>query len=323
MALEAYIEELLYRYDCVVVPEFGAFLTERVSAKINTANNTFYPPTKTLSFNQLLTKNDGLLASHMAAAEKLPYSECLRNISEQVSQWKHRLDLVKKLHLHQIGEIALNTEGKMTFQPDSGTNYLPTSFGLAPFVASPVQREVLKEEVIALEEKIPFMFTPEQRERKTPTRPYLQYAAVILLALATGFTGFQLFNQTVMQPQVVEQQVQQEVFKNIQEATFFSTRPMELPALTLDATKTNGSSAAQGAENTHNIIAGAFRVKANAEKKVEELRSKGYNAFYLGENSHGLHQVCFDSFSDAQEALDFLKKVRQSEAPEAWMLSIH
>ena len=50
MQLEIYISDLLYRYDCVTVPEFGAFLTHRVSAKIHESTHAFYPPKKALVF---------------------------------------------------------------------------------------------------------------------------------------------------------------------------------------------------------------------------------------------------------------------------------
>ncbi|GAK96147.1 hypothetical protein JCM19294_2929 [Nonlabens tegetincola] len=46
MQLVAYISDLLYRHDCVVVPEFGAFLTRRVSAQYFESSNSFYPPKK-------------------------------------------------------------------------------------------------------------------------------------------------------------------------------------------------------------------------------------------------------------------------------------
>ncbi len=50
MQLETYISDLLYRYECVVVPEFGAFLTQRESAKIHESTNAFYPPKKVVVF---------------------------------------------------------------------------------------------------------------------------------------------------------------------------------------------------------------------------------------------------------------------------------
>ena len=73
MQLETYISDLLYRYECVTVPEFGAFLTQRVPAVINDATNAFYPPKKNLSFNEQIQKNDGLLARYIADVEKIPF----------------------------------------------------------------------------------------------------------------------------------------------------------------------------------------------------------------------------------------------------------
>ena len=52
MQLETYISDLLYRYDCVTVPEFGAFLTQRKSATVHDSTNAFYPPKKVLSFSE-------------------------------------------------------------------------------------------------------------------------------------------------------------------------------------------------------------------------------------------------------------------------------
>ena len=49
MQLETYISDLLYRYECVTIPEFGAFLTQPISATIDEASNAFYPPKKVLS----------------------------------------------------------------------------------------------------------------------------------------------------------------------------------------------------------------------------------------------------------------------------------
>ena len=41
MALEDYIKDLLYRYDCVIIPNFGGFVTNQISAQIDTDSNTF------------------------------------------------------------------------------------------------------------------------------------------------------------------------------------------------------------------------------------------------------------------------------------------
>jgi len=63
MQLATYIKDLLYRYECVIIPGFGAFLTQYQSATINSANNSIFPPGKQVSFNRQLQTNDGLLAT--------------------------------------------------------------------------------------------------------------------------------------------------------------------------------------------------------------------------------------------------------------------
>ncbi|WP_459640758.1 HU domain-containing protein [Flavobacterium sp. CGRL2] len=52
MKIEVYISQLLYRYQCVTVPGFGAFLTEIHSAQLNESTNSFFPPKKNHFFQQ-------------------------------------------------------------------------------------------------------------------------------------------------------------------------------------------------------------------------------------------------------------------------------
>jgi len=51
MTIATYISDLLYRYECVILPGFGAFLSQKVSAEFNEKEQNFYPPKKQISFN--------------------------------------------------------------------------------------------------------------------------------------------------------------------------------------------------------------------------------------------------------------------------------
>ena len=236
MRTEHYIEELLYRYNCVVIPDFGAFLTQMKSAVIHKSSNTFYPPTKIISFNEQVTTNDGLLVSYMANAEGVTYEQMLQQSLKKGLEWKKQLRAGERLNFSNIGELWLNREGKIQFQPSDKVNYLTSSFGFSSFVSIPATREVLKETVTELEEKIPFIITPEER-RKTNFRPYIQYAAIFLLALSTGLTGFRFYSETTTNQQLAREDAQVLVSKNIQEATFFNSDPMVLPELKLEVIK--------------------------------------------------------------------------------------
>lgn len=316
MVLEHYISELLYRYDCVMVPQFGAFLAQMKSAQLIEGSNTFNPPSKQITFNEQVSSNDGLLVSYISSAENLSYEEALTKVIRISKDWKINLQKGSRLELEHIGELWLNSNHKLQFQPFDKTNYLTSSFGLSSVVSAPVTREDLKEEVVALEEKIPFVFTPEKREAFS-IRPYLKYAAIFLLAVSTSLTGFRFYKENLNKQQLAVEEVQEEVSKRIQEATFFDTAPMELPTLSLDVV----SAPNEKVGRLHHIVAGAFRFKKNAEKKMRQLTRRGFNPDYIGTNPHGLHMVTYDSYTDVDEALNALRSVKRTQSSDAWLLS--
>jgi len=306
MQLETYISDLLYRYECVTVPEFGAFLTHRVTATIDDSNNTFYPPKKVVSFNEQIQKNDGLLAHYIADIEKIPFETANQKIQTRVKGLKENLSQGKTISFPNIGDLEFNNEGKIQFEPIYNLNYLTDAFGLSKFVSPAIDREVYKEEVEQLEKVYPFSITQEKRNSK----PYLKYAAVALIALTIG--GFAASNYYVNQieayNQVAQKEAAQQLDVKIQQATFNLN---SLPAITINVTKQSGN---------YHIIAGAFRVEENSDKKVEELKSLGYNARKIGVNKYGLHEVVYASYEDRLEAQKELFAIKKTHNQDAWLL---
>lgn len=313
MRLETYISDLLYRYQCVVVPGFGAFLTRYQPAGPAADAAMFHPPAKRISFNVQLTSNDGLLAKYIADVKKISYEEALRYISKKVEGWKSAFQQKETVALKNIGELWKNENGNLQFQPLENVNYLVSSFGLAPVMHHEIHRETLKKEVEMLEERSPLQFTPEN-----PNRRYLRYAAVFLLLIAAGTTTYHMLkNRQLQQYETVRQEAQQEVEKTIQQATFFNTEPAMLPSITLTLDKTEKEEMKEAPK--YHVVGGAFRIEANADTKVRELIDKGYNARKAGINRYGLHIVSYGSFSGAGEALSLLRNIRETELPEAWL----
>ena len=312
MRLEHYIAELLYRYNCVVVPEFGAFLANTNSARI--VGNTIHPPSKSLSFNQQLYKNDGLLVSYIASSKQLSHDALLEEVVSVAKNWKEKLVAGGELRLEKIGKLWMGQEERILFAPEGQENYLAAAFGLSSVNGQKVTREVLKEEVEAMEEAIPFSITPEKRHN--PIRPLYKYAAVALLLLATGTTSLLVLKQNQSNKLLVAEQAREAVDRHIQDATFFQTAPLELPPLDVKVTKKETAMA-----YNHHIIAGAFREKANADRKIGQLQAMGYKARYLGVNKFGLHQVAYQSFVESKDALRYLRQIKRTVSKDAWMLS--
>ena len=310
MKIDQYISQLLYRYQCVTIPGFGAFLTEFQSAQLHEGSHSFYPPKKLVSFNAYLKNNDGLLANHIAQAEKMSYEIAVTVIQNEVNSWKNKLQEQGSISLKNIGELTLNAEKSLVFVPADQVNYLTSSFGLSTFASPNIKREEFKKEVEVLEEKAPIAFTPEKRTSGN----FLKYAAVFVLGAgllsAGGFFGNQYYQNKIQQETLaVQTKVQKQVDQKIQEATFFISNP--LPTVTLNV--------AEGKMPYH-VVAGAFSQEENATKMYDELIKLGYHAQKIRQNKHGLYPVIYGSFASYTEAQTEMERIKKSHNPEAWVL---
>jgi len=307
MRLESYISDLLYRYECVTIPEFGAFLTQPMSAKVHTSTNAFYPPKKVVSFNEQLQNNDGLLANYIADIEKIPYESAVQKIAKRTKTLKSYLTQGETVSFHNIGDISLNNEGNILFEPTDHLNYLTDAFGLSQFVSPGVTREEYKDVVETIEAVTPIAITPEKRKAK----PYLKYAAIALIAItAGGFIGSKYYVGGIESyNQMAQEEAHEQLEQKIQQATFIIDNP--LPTVSLNVEKQSGH---------YHVVAGAFRIEENSNKKVRQLQSKGYKARKIGKNKYGLHQVVYSSYENRLEALRALRKIRYNHNRDAWLL---
>jgi hypothetical protein len=309
MNIEHYIGQLLYRYQCVTIPGFGAFLTEIQSAQWVESANSFYPPKKMISFNTNIKNNDGLLANHIARAEKTSYEYAISAIQYEVLNWKKELDQNKSLTVKNVGSFTLNATGNLIFTPTEQKNYLTSSFGLSSFIAPVVKREFVEEEAVVEEREVISLVTEERNGRS-----YLKYAAIFILGLGlTTSVGYSVYqNQITSQTVLVEQAVQKQVQSKIQEATFFIKSPMAPVTLSVKAKKE--------LKMPYHVVAGAFRDEHNAEQVFNDLTKRGFKARRLEVNKHGLYPVLYGSFATYSEAQKVKNEVQKSDNPEAWLL---
>jgi hypothetical protein len=307
MNIEPYIAQLLYRYQCVTVPGFGAFLTEIQSAQLIESSNSFFPPKKMISFNAYLKNNDGLLANHIAQAEKTSYEYAISAIQYEVFNWKKALQENGIFSIKNVGNFSLNADKNLIFTPYDQTNYLTNSFGLSAFVSPVVKRELFEQKIEALDEKEVIDFIPEKRR----TSAYLKYAAIFVLGLGlTGAIGYPVYQQQIANETIlVESSVQKQVQHKIQEATFFIENP--IPAVTLTVKEEKMS---------YHIMAGAFREERNAEKIFKQLSNQGYKAKRIPQNKYGLFPVLYGSYATFAEAEKAKQEIQKTVNPDAWIL---
>ncbi|RCS27871.1 SPOR domain-containing protein [Polaribacter sp. WD7] len=297
MTIANYINDLLYRYDCVIVPDFGGFITNRIGAKINTENHSFYPPTKQLMFNSHLKHNDGLLANYIASSENISFEKAATAISLCVIKWKNELQS-SSIHIDNIGMLSLNEEKQLVFEPNTANNYLTASFGLASFESSSISRATNSKLVVPI----------LQKEEKKGVPAFIKYAATAAILLTLGFVSYNGYDNYQEEQHFANQQKALE--KKIQTATFVISNP--LPTLELNVSKE--------ISKPFHVVAGAFQYVENAEKKVKELKAKGYDSKIIGTNKWGLTQVSFNSYSNRYKATNELYKIQDTVSKDAWLL---
>lgn len=308
MKIEHYLSQLLYRYQCVTVPGFGAFLTEIQSAQWDESSNAFYPPKKMISFNSYLKNNDGLLASHISQMEKTSYETAVQDIQKEVSLWKNALLNHQQITLHNIGTVSLNHEGSLVFEASNQVNYHTASFGLSSFVSPLVKREIIQNNPI-VEEKEPIVLIPETST--TRNYSYLKYAAVFVVGLGVaGIFGANLYQERILEEtKLVQTEVQKEVEDKIQEATFFIESPLPDVKLTVKEQKLS-----------YHIVAGAFREESNAQRIYERLSKEGFKSRRLEKNKFGLYPVLYGSYSTYAESQKAMAEIHKTQNKEAWLL---
>ncbi|WP_218598100.1 SPOR domain-containing protein [Polaribacter sp. NJDZ03] len=298
MNLATYINDLLYRYDCVIVPDFGGFVTNRIGAKTNNFTHTFTPPTKQVTFNSLLKHNDGLLANYIASAENISFTKASTAISLSVIKWQNELQS-KVVQIDSLGILSLNEEKQIIFEPNTAVNYLTESFGLDTVTSSAISR--FKEQVKPLNP------LPVKEENKG-IPAFIKYAATAAILLTLGFAGYNGYENNLQKENLANQE--KAIQKKIQSATFVISNP--LPTINLNVVK-------EVAKPFH-IIAGAFQFAENAEKRVEELKAKGFDAQIIGVNKWGLTQVTFNSYTNRNEATNNLYRIQKTVSKDAWLL---
>jgi hypothetical protein len=316
--IEKQLKRLLYRFDCVIMPNFGAFLAKNISSQYHTNTQIFYPPKRTLTFNAQLKSDDGLLIKSLAKTHHLSYAQAEKEVHDFVNDLNTTLETSHKIYLEQIGTFEHTSESILRFYPDNNSLRTDT-FGLQPLqIESLYHKNTDSSSVQVLE---PEKNQPQEESATQKSPLYIKYAAIGLIALGIiGLIGYSAYqNQFKKHNSVVEDHQKPSVKDQLQSADFQLQH--SLPKFTFSVT--NDENVVDHQQDKHikfHIIAGAFRYKSNAIKKQNQLKKQGFESQMIGKNTYGLHQVSYKSFATREDALNSLRKIKQNEDQRAWLL---
>ena len=287
MKISTYIFELLQSHDCVIVPNFGAFVTRNISAKISSDGSRIFPPNKEISFNKNVVKNDGLLLNAISSNENISYEGAEQKITNWVTRINKKLEKQRYIEIKNIGSISLENS-KYIFAPNQNSIFLKSSYGFNSIDSSHIVRR-----------------------QKNINNAYLKYAAVFIIFLSlTGLFTKSYFDNVNEFNKASYAEANLEIEKKIQKATFNINT--SLPVVKLPIRKQYGS---------FHIIAGSFRLEENSLKMISQLKEKGFiEARKVGVNKFGLLQVAYNSYDTVEEARLALSDIRTKEDVNAWLL---
>lgn len=137
MRLEFYIIDLLFRHDCVIVPELGAFVAQSYPAELEPSTRMFRPGRKQLAFNSGMRRSDGLLIDYVSRTNAWSYERATQELKKAVRQWRNELAQGKKIRLEYIGQLYTE-DGNIQFLPSLESNYQLDSYGMGMFYVHPI-----------------------------------------------------------------------------------------------------------------------------------------------------------------------------------------
>lgn len=290
MDIKAFIRELLFTYDCVIVPGFGGFIGNNFPARHDRSTGTFIPPVKQITFNRNLNHNDGLLVSRISQVTGLNYGNSREAVEKFVKELKSRLERGEAVVFDHLGTFVYNNEGSVQFEPEPGTNYSPGSYGLESFNLRHSRDYDVRKRVVR--------HIDRDQIKRSSLRNNLIRAAVLIPVLALLVIAplrNQLYDKAKIESVTLNPLVTAEFENNreaidsdlmrqpavkeetVSESNEIKTTPEPAGIAEVNTSSVSTSEAPAASESKFYIITGSFKSEENALSHVNELKKEGFN----------------------------------------------
>ncbi len=319
MDVTAFIRELLFGHDCVIVPGFGGFIGNYTPARIDKPAGTFYPPVKQISFNRNLNHNDGLLIGRISNTTGMNYGDARNSVEEFVAYVRKKLEQGEKIKFDHIGSFFNNHEGNIQFEPDRSVNYHLDSYGLEPFVCMPLEGYDVRKRIVRQKnmEPVPQMPTRKLLWRAAVIIPLL--SLLVIVPLKTDFFKSKAENSTmnplvtaefesnkkaVDQDSYVEPPKTEIIKSEAEEEINPKTETTSETSLNTEIKKPAPEIAAPAVSksNSYFVITGSFKSRENALSQADRLKEEGFSPEVVI-TDNGFFRVCAVSCDNLRTAV--------------------
>ena len=355
MKIDKYIADLLFVYDCVVIPGFGGFVGNYSTAQIKSSQHTFSPPIKQLAFNINLKTNDGLLAEHVSRNENITFFQASAIINQYVDALNMELKSNKKAEIEEVGTFVLDADENLQFAQNQQTNFLIDSFGLTSFQSPAIKRETGKKKFVKGLVDRPSIVPESPRVKiKKSWAVYFAIPLGLFMALSlynnnikknvsevyssvnpfsaventysarvkVASLAFNADSEGESESEFVLPVKQDMAIPEMKESSVNKEEVLTkaLSVSSLNLALDSKISSVNMAQKKFHIIGGCFGSEENAKKLVSELKNKGFDSYILDQHN-GLSRVSFGAFENKEEAIKILEKVKTTENENAWLFA--
>lgn len=315
----------------------------------------FVPPSRTLGFNPQLTMNDSLLAQSYVEAYDISYPEAVRRIESEVAELKQELQNEGVYEMNGIGELSLNEDGCIVFNPCEAGILTPTLYGLGTFeMHRLVEAADVKQEAVAAEKNLIATKTTttlipadhaEETENKADGKEraivikmsWLRNAAAIAAAIVAFFlitppvanSGSQDTTQVTMSsvellpmPKKEAPAKKTEVQKDA-EVTEATEAPSAEAPIAQEAPKPAEEAKPATPSKYYCLVLASQVNQRNAELFVKQLQSRGHKDTRISINHH-TRRVVYGNYATQAQAYNALANLRASSSDfdEAWVYEV-
>lgn len=348
------VAELLYKHDCVIVPNFGGFVARTSGSHFSKGNSLLNPASKQLLFNKNLIHQDGLLVSALMQSKSFSYDEANQHLTDYKDYIQSILQAKKRFELNNIGLLYMDNENILRFEPKAHVNFLIDAFGFEPIVAKELPMEALKPlvEKHFEDRRVVIESLPPVKQKKSfakmatlavgipatlafilfaayskPMQPLLQSSLNPFYTPAKTYKASNSkYNKLFMIDEVVNKPL-------IADANGYATFQLSTESAVLVASSNEVSANVAVApvvksminrstsfKGKYQVVLGCFGMMSNAEKMVAELQKKDVSASVSGTNAKGLHVVSCGAFNNIEEAHQLLTVIK-TNYPNAWVMT--
>ena len=294
------IEQVLYREECVVVPEVGAFLRHDTAASIDLAKGLIYPGHTTLSFNAGLQQNDGVLVQQYMSAFSMGYKKALALLESDIREFREDLQRNGLIQVGTLGRLTMErSEGRISFLPNPDHPYSIEFYGLMPVSKLP---DVKTAEVAPVVAKESMKKAGKDVVYLPVNLRYLRYgAAAAVLALAVMLIpanklsfpeGASQYQAGFLLPQQIELKQKPAPTAKEEVAPAATAQMLGLPLIQ-----------AQKGDNKFYIVIASLRSADQTEKYLQSNKpQKDFPGAGVLVTSTGMHRVFAGVFNSQEEA---------------------